>query len=137
MIIVVLVLPFAELYFFFGWIESSPAVALSYMGLTMAAGVFCMRFAKAGFGEFLRRARHERVSPLALLLFGKLWLAGALLFFPGVMSDVLAAAMWLGLRFYESADEPPVMKARFVDETKERAQDKASAADDERRKLPD
>ncbi len=83
----------------FSWIGESPGVALAYLALTLLAGVLLMRLARIGFFELLRRwgeraqAGEAAASPWALFLFGKMWIVGALLFFPGYITDAMALAL--------------------------------------------
>lgn len=92
LIFAILLLPGAEVYLLFDWFGDSPAWALVYVLLTSAAGVFLMRLARAGFGAILR-GWEKRSSPWSFIIFGKMWFAGALLLFPGYLTDILALAV--------------------------------------------
>lgn len=94
-LIICAVLPAVEVYLLFSWLETSWAVALSYTAATMLAGIICMKTAKTGFAEFFLQLRGGTPNLRALLLFGKMWIIGALLFFPGYLTDILAACVFL------------------------------------------
>ena len=121
LLLLIIVFPFTELYLFFQWIETAPIIALLYMLATMGLGTACIKFAKVGFSEFFRHARTDAVGARAVLLFGKLWIIGVLLFFPGYLTDGLAVIIWL-LSFAVKPKSPPPEKrvveveSRFVDE---------------------
>lgn len=73
----------------------------------MAAGAFCIMLAKAGMGEVLARLREvNRGNVRSLLLFGRLWVAGVLLLFPGYLTDILALLVLLA----PSGNKPPPEK---------------------------
>ena len=120
--LLVIIFPFAELYLFFRWLEASPIIALLYMLATMAAGVGCIKLAKVGILEFLRRARDGGTNKRAIILFGKLWIIGILLFFPGYLTDLVAAAVWL----LSAKTKPPPddgvveIQSHFIDEDDKR-----------------
>lgn len=80
-----------EVYLLFSWIADAPLVAILYLICATLAGVFCIFWAKAAMREIFARLRDiERGGLGALLVFGKLWLIGALLLFPGYLTDMLA-----------------------------------------------
>lgn len=94
-----IVLPSVEIVLLFSWIAESPLLALLYLTLTIAAGLFCIRLAKVGWLEVLPRMRDLGVSGVKVfLLASKLWVAGALLIFPGYITDIAALAVLLLFR---------------------------------------
>ena len=84
-----------EVYTLFRFFESAPWTALAYFCAATAAGWLLMRAAKIGLAETIRRLVEERGRPAALLAFGKMWAVGALLFFPGYITDFLALSLLL------------------------------------------
>lgn len=90
LLVALLLLPGMEVYTLFGFFESAPLAAALYLAAAAGGGWLLMRAAKVGVAETLRRFGAEGGRPGALLLFGKLWTMGALLFFPGYITDALA-----------------------------------------------
>lgn len=91
--IFLLLLPGAEVYTLFQFFASAPLWASLYLLAATGLGWLMVRAAKVGFAETLRRladgvGRGE--SPRALFVFGKMWAVGALLFFPGYITDFIA-----------------------------------------------
>ncbi len=82
-----------------------------------------MRRAKAGFREVVSQMRGG-ASLDAILKFGKLWLVGALLFFPGVISDVLAIlALLLPGRIFSAKTNQRRESPRIIEGEYEREDD--------------
>ena len=102
-----------EVYLLFGWIKDSPAPALTYLAAGTALGVVFLRRAKAGFREILPRLRGEaeRREVRQLLQLGRLWFIGALLLFPGYLTDIAALGIWLLVR---GGGGPPPPEEREV-----------------------
>lgn len=97
LLIILAGLPLADIILAIGWLLESPLVALLYFTAMVFAGVFLIRLAKVAMGEVLRVLQEERLSP-ALFVgqgFAKLWFAGALLVFPGYLTDIIAALLVL------------------------------------------
>ena len=94
-LIFLLLLPGMEVYTLFRFFESAPWLALAYLCAAGAVGWLLMRVAKVGVAETVRRLVEQRGRPAALLIFGKMWAVGALLFFPGYITDCLALALLL------------------------------------------
>ena len=84
-----------EVYTLFRFFESAPWLALAYLCAAGGIGWLLMRVAKVGVAETVRRLVEQRGRPAALLVFGKMWAVGALLFFPGYITDCLALALLL------------------------------------------
>ena len=113
-----------EVYLTFSWIAQSPLWALLYLAASMGAGWLCMMLAKVGFRGIKSQIVMARQSHglRALLVFGKLWIIGALLFFPGYLTDILAALIYLfakntgGGRDDEGGGRIVETRARIVDE---------------------
>ena len=98
LLIFLLLLPGAEVYTLFQFFASAPLWASLYLLTATGVGWLLVRAAKVGFAETLRRladgvGRGE--SPRALFVFGKLWAVGALLFFPGYITDFIALLLLL------------------------------------------
>lgn len=89
-----------EVYLLFSWIDASPLPALSYLAVSSIAGLGCLRLAKAGLREMLSRLRglEEGREVHQMLQLGKLWFVGALLLFPGYLTDIAALYMALVIR---------------------------------------
>ena len=82
-----------------------------------------MRRAKAGFREVVSQMR-DGASLDAILKFGKLWLVGALLFFPGVISDALAIlALLLPGRIFSAKKNQRRESPRIIEGEYEREDD--------------
>ena len=82
-----------EVYTLFQFFANAPLLASLYLLAATGLGWLMVRAAKVGFAETLRRladgvGRGE--SPRALFVFGKMWAVGALLFFPGYITDCIA-----------------------------------------------
>lgn len=91
-----------EVYLLFSWIGESPTIALLYLSLSTVAGFVFMALAKAGLRDIFGRMRglvdgSERGGRMFLLL-GKLWFVGALLLFPGYLTDIAALYLLLFVR---------------------------------------
>ena len=84
-----------EVYTLFRFFESAPLAAGLYLLFVTGLGWLMMRAAKAGFAEIFRRLTRQGGHPGALLVFGKLWVMGALLFFPGYVTDFIALMLAL------------------------------------------
>ena len=86
-----------EVYLLFSWIGDAPVPALLYLSLSTVAGVACMRLAKAGMRDIFARLRGAAGITEAggLLTLGKLWFVGALLLFPGYLTDIAAVLILL------------------------------------------
>ncbi|MGI9338038.1 MAG: FxsA family protein [Gammaproteobacteria bacterium] len=112
-----LLLPGAEVYLLFDWFGDAPGWALAYLVLTSAAGVFLMRLARAGFGAILQ-GWSQRSSPLSFILLGKMWLVGALLLFPGYLTDGIALMVIIIGRFAAPAadNSGAIVQARVIKE---------------------
>ena len=122
LIFAVLLLPGAEVYLLFDWFGDSPGWALVYVVLTSAAGIFLMRLARAGFGAIVR-SWSQRSSPWSFVLFGKMWFVGALLVFPGYLSDIIALVIIVAGLFAPSPvadNRERVVQATVVEEDDER-----------------
>lgn len=104
-----ILLPSMEVYLLFSWIGESPAVAVPYLVLSSGAGFACLFWAKAGLRELLPRLRDARAGGevRALLYIGKMWLVGALLLFPGYLTDVAAGLLLLLTRLRPPPSPPP------------------------------
>ena len=74
---------------------SAPVAAGLWLVATLAGGWVLMRAAKIGLAETIRRVAESGGRPGGLLVFGKLWAVGALLFFPGLITDAVAAALMI------------------------------------------
>ena len=61
-----------------------------YWAATAALGAFMLHFAKIGFGEAMARLRRGRAAAAMFGGFAAVWFAGALLVFPGYISDIAA-----------------------------------------------
>lgn len=86
----------ADLWLIISWLGASPLMAILYVAGTMGAGLLLIKFAKVGIGEAMRLlSSGDKVRGAAALFFAKLWLAGALLFFPGYLSDIVAVLILL------------------------------------------
>ena len=79
-----------EVYTLFRFFESAPLPAGLYLLAATGGGWLMMRAAKVGLAETVRRLTERGGGPGGLLVFGKMWAMGALLFFPGYITDVLA-----------------------------------------------
>ena len=79
-----------EVYTLFRFFESAPLFAALYLLLATGGGWLMMRAAKVGLSETIRRLTQQGGNPGGLLIFGKMWAMGALLFFPGYITDFLA-----------------------------------------------
>ena len=79
-----------EVYTLFRFFESAPLPAALYLLAAAGGGWLMMRAAKVGVSETVRRLAEQGGNPGGLLVFGKMWAMGALLFFPGYITDVLA-----------------------------------------------
>ena len=84
-----------EVYTLFRFFESAPAAAGLYLLVVTGLGWLMMRAAKVGFAETIHRLTRRGGGPGALLVFGKLWAMGALLFFPGYITDFIALILAL------------------------------------------
>lgn len=93
--IFLLLLPGMEVYTLFRFFESAPLAAGFYLLAATALGWLMMRAAKVGLAETIRRLTQQGGRPGALLVFGKLWAMGALLFFPGYITDCMALFLLL------------------------------------------
>lgn len=93
-----------EVYLLFNWIADAPLPALAYLAAVTALGFVCVKIAKVGFAEFLRQLAAARRGDInaeggrILLGLGKMWVVGVLLIFPGYLTDLAAAAVWLLVR---------------------------------------
>ncbi len=93
-LIILLFMPLADIVLALRWIFSSWAGGLYFLAAA-AVGALMMKFAKIGFGAALRLLRDKEVPPAAIAGFAKIWVAGALLFFPGYLTDALAVCVLL------------------------------------------
>ena len=92
--IVFLLLPWLELFTLIQLgIETSALTALGYVFLTFVAGVFVLRMQGAGMFNRLREMQAGRVLGPQMLVDG---MAGLLLMFPGMISDVAAVLVMIG-----------------------------------------
>lgn len=87
--------PLLDLYLALRWLFSSPLLAGLYFTIAAAAGVLLVRFAKIGVGEAVKMLSAGDAPIGAAIGFMKIWLAGALLFFPGYLSDAIAIIVLL------------------------------------------
>lgn len=116
-----------EVYLLFSWIADAPIVGLLYLAATVLLGFVCISIAKVGFAEIIQHVAQTRRGELlpesmrVLLVLGKMWVVGALLIFPGYLSDILAALIWffIGKGRTErggAADAPIEVQARVYDD---------------------
>ncbi|MGI9298018.1 MAG: FxsA family protein [Gammaproteobacteria bacterium] len=123
-LIVLLLAPPLDIFLAVRWLFLSPWTAAAYLAATAAVGALLMKFAKIGVGEAANMLRAGNAPPVAVAGFLKMWLVGALLFFPGYLSDVLAAGALLlpspKARFNAPpADAPLEARAEIVHEKSE------------------
>ena len=111
-LILLLLLPLSDIYLAFSWINESPLVALLYFAATTILGILLMKFAKIGFGEVTKLFHSGHVDPRLLAGFAGFWVAGALLFFPGYLSDIVAALLFI-LAWRAPSKQSPRSKKRF------------------------
>ena len=107
-LILLLLAPLLDIYLVLRWLFDSPLTAGLYAATAALLGALLMKFAKIGVGEAARLLSAGRAPPAAVARFVKLWAAGALLFFPGYLSDALAAGVLL------LPSPPPPPKTRFA-----------------------
>ncbi len=88
--ILLLLAPLLDIYLLLRWLFESPVAAALYWAAATAAGALLIKFAKIGLGETLELLRHGR-GAAAVGGFAAAGFAGALLIFPGYLSDILAA----------------------------------------------
>lgn len=125
----ILTFPAVEIYLLVVWLGNAPLLGTLYIVLSMAAGVLCIKFAKLGFAEFIHRlqaAARAGDAPsdgMPLLLFGKMWIIGALLFFPGYLTDLIAVCVWLFLRPRAAVAGAPTRQPPDIVETDGRFMD--------------
>ncbi|MGU9951986.1 MAG: FxsA family protein [Gammaproteobacteria bacterium WSBS_2016_MAG_OTU1] len=94
-LILLLLLPLLDIYFAVTWLFESPVIASLYFLATTVLGIFLMKFAKVGFGEMMRLLQNGVANPRLLAGFAGFWVAGALLFFPGYFSDIVAVLFFI------------------------------------------
>ena len=103
LLILLLLPPLLDIYLMCSWLWESTPVALAYLVATMLLGGGMIKLAKIGVGEGFRLMRENRASPTLIIRFIRIWLGGALLFFPGYLSDVLALLVLL----FPGGSRPP------------------------------
>ena len=94
-LIVLLLAPLLEIYLAMRWLFSSPLAAGLYLAGAAIIGALLMKFAKIGVREAMRMLSDGGAPIGAAISFIKIWLAGALLFFPGYITDALAILILL------------------------------------------
>ena len=94
-VFILLLLPAVEVYLIFDWLLSAPLWALLYLAATVTGGLFLIKLAKVGFAESLAKLKSDSFSLSAIPIFGKLWVVGTLLAFPGYITDLLALVVLL------------------------------------------
>lgn len=123
LLILLLLLPLIDIYLMCRWLWESTAVALAYLAVTMLLGGFMIKLAKLGVGEVFRLMQSNRASPALMIRFARIWFSGALLLFPGYMSDALALLVLLfpGGRRQAADDEHPLeVEAEEIEADKRR-----------------
>lgn len=95
---IILLLPWLELFTLIQLgIETSALTALLYVLATLALGVVVLRRQGRGMFERLRQAQEGRViGPELLLDDMAMGLAGLLLIFPGMITDIAALVVMIG-----------------------------------------
>ena len=122
-LLALLFFPAVEVYLLFRWLESDPVFASLWLACATLGGLYLVRRAKAGFREVVSQMR-DGASLDAILKFGKLWLVGALLFFPGVISDALAIlALLLPGRIFSAKKNQRRESPRIIEGEYEREDD--------------
>ncbi len=98
MLIVFLLLPWLELFTLIQLgIETSALTALAYVFLTFFAGLFVLRMQGMGMFNRLRELQEGRVLGQQMLLDDMaVGMAGLLLMFPGMISDLAAVLVMIG-----------------------------------------
>ena len=95
LIILILLLgtPLLDIFLAFSWLFDSPVAAGVYLAATMLAGGLMLKFAKIGAAEAVNMVSQHNVAIFAVIGFVRIGVAGALLLFPGYISDVLAVIL--------------------------------------------
>ena len=132
LLILFLILPLADVGLAVAWFLDSPLWAGLYLAAAMIVGMLLMRLAKIGVGEMVRLLQQGGGRPTTLVGFAGMWAAGALLFFPGYLSDGLAAVILLlslrpgkdddnvSFEFRSAQDKPPIeAEAEVLDERRD------------------
>lgn len=103
----------------FSWLSDSPGRAIAYLLLTSVVGVLLMKAARAGFGAIMR-GFSRNASPWSFILLGKMWFAGALLLFPGYLTDIIALLIIIAGMFVAAPSKDngggAVVRARVISE---------------------
>lgn len=95
-VIILLFLPFIDLALVIAWVADSPVPALLYLLATAVIGILLMKIGRIGVIELARQVKSVRNRYDRWLSgFAWGWLAGALLAFPGYISDVLAVTVFI------------------------------------------
>lgn len=128
-LIVLLLAPLLDIILALRWLFESPAAAGLYLAAAAVLGVLMMKFAKIGVSEAMRLLRDKRTNFTTVIGFAKMWAIGALLFFPGFLSDGLALCLLLlpspkiRKSAAPSAETPIEAQAEIVGESEDKNED--------------
>ncbi|MGI9307215.1 MAG: FxsA family protein [Gammaproteobacteria bacterium] len=119
-LIILLLAPLLDIFLLLRWLFDSPLAAGLYWAAATALGMLLLKFAKIGFAEMAARMRGGRVQLSMFGGFAAIWFAGALLCFPGYLSDAAALAVFV-MSFFarkknaEEENRPLEIEAETVD----------------------